>query len=189
MGGKSKSSTSTSTAQTTTNTQNIATTSVGLDNTEFGVVGGGDVSVTQVTTDQGAVNAGKDVALSGLQTGRDVSKLALETNEAVTKAGLDTVGEVSGRAIDAIGDANDRSLDFGGKVVQDALGFGETALKSTATQTQQGFNTLGAAITQAANATRSDTAETLNNLTKYGTIAIAVIVGGGIIAAVFFKRG
>lgn len=189
MGGKSKSSTSTSTSQTTTNTQNIDTTSVGLDNTEFGVVGGGDVSVTQISTDQGAVSGALDTANLSLQTGRDVSKLALETNADITRAGLDTVGEVSGRAIDAVGDANDRSLDFGGQVVQDALGFGESALKSSAQATSQGFQSLGSAIVAAGEATRSDTADTLNNLAKYGAIAVGVIVVGGIVAAVVFRKG
>lgn len=175
MGGKSQSSTSTATTQNTTNTQDIATTSVGLDNTEFGVVGGGDVSVTQISTDQGAVSAGRDVAIAGLDTGRKIGQAA-----------FDTVGEVSGRAIDSVTQANDRSLDFGSNVVTQALGFGTDVISKEQQTTSQGFATLGNAIDQAAQATRSDTADSLTKLAKYGAVALAVIALG--VAAVFIFR-
>ena len=194
MGGRSKSSTTSQTTTTTTNVQNIQTTSVGLEDVEFGVVGGGDVAVTQITTDQGALEAAEGMARAAFGSAERVALEGLDTGRRVGEAALDVVGEtvegafgVSREALGTVERGLSEALDFGAGVTADALSFGERALQSTAQTTQQGFAALSSAITRAAEATRSDTAATLQTLGRYGFVALAVI-GGAIALAIYAGR-
>lgn len=145
MGGRSSSSTASS--QSTQNTQNIKTTTLSAEDSAGAIIGAGDVAVTQISTDQGAVEAGKDVAVSALNVGRDVTSQAIASSE----HGLD------------------RSLDFGSEVVHTAL---ETQAKSSA----QTAGTLASAIDKAAAATRSDTSQSFQTIVKYSAIAVTLIL-------------
>lgn len=93
MGGKSSSSTAST--QQTQNQQQIATTTVGLEDSAGAIAGGRDVSVTQISTDQGAVKAAFGLGDAALSVGRDVTT----------------------HAIDASSYQLDRSLDFGSEVI------------------------------------------------------------------------
>jgi len=185
MGGKSKSSTSSATTQTTTNTQNVQSSSVGLEDVEFGVVGGGDVSVTQISTDAGALEAAKSIARDAYGSAERVAAEGLDTGRRLGEAALDTVGEtvegafgVSKEALGSLERGLSEALDFGGDVTSGALAFGRDALKATQETTQGAVAELGSAIERAAQATRSDTADTLQTLGKYGAIAMVVVVIG-----------
>lgn len=175
MGGKSKSSTEANTSTTTTNVQDIDTTTIGLEDVEFGVAGvTGNVSLNQISTDHGAVDAGRKIGEAAFDFGEDA---------------LDIVGEVSGRAIDRISDATDRSLDFGEDALDASFGFASSVVDSQAKLATQGFGTLAGAIDKASQATRSDTADTIQKLTKTAGIVVGVLVVGGIVAAVIVRRG
>jgi hypothetical protein len=161
---KSKSATTNNNVQTTTNTQTTSNTQIDNSRTLDGVEGhvidaGGSVSI--ISTDQGAIEAGRRIG----------------------EAALDTVGETSIHAIDALTAANDRSLDFGDAVVEMGFSFAGDALKTQAETTASGFGTLAGAIDKAAQATRSDSADTLQKIAKWGGIAIAAIAVGAIIIA------
>jgi hypothetical protein len=172
MGGKSQSSTAQTTSQQTTNTQTVNTSTVGLDNVETGVVGSNN-TITQISTDQGAVEAGR----------------------AIGERALDVVGETAegafGVATDALGTVErglDASLDFGTGVVGDAFSFGEKAIAAQAATSQQTATVLSGAIERAAQATRTDSADTLQKIGKYGTVAVVVIVIGGIALYALTRR-
>lgn len=166
-----------------TTTQIDQSRSADLDHIEgIGVAGNnGPVSVTQISTDQGAVMAGQKIAEAGLNFGREIGQGA-----------LDTVGETSIHAIDASVKANDRSLDFGEALSENAFSFGGKAIEAVndtaakaidaqAATTGKGFDSLSSAIDKAAQATRSDSADTLQKIAKYGAIALGVIVVGAVI--------
>ena len=171
MGGKSKSATtantSTTTNTTTNNVQDIDTTSIGLEDNEFAVVGGGDVSVVQNTTDFGAVEAG----IKAAQAGTDA---ALDFGDEVVDAGFG-FGE---RALDSVDDTVKAGFDFGTR-----------ALDSVTASSAASTSKLASAIDQVAAATRSDAADSFNKVTKYGTIAVGVVVAGVVAVMLFKKRG
>lgn len=182
MGGKSKTATAANTTTNTTNTQNVASTSVGLEDVEFGAVAGGDLSVTQIQSDQGAIEKSFDAIESG------------------TKLSLGFADSIGGKAIDAVTDANDRSLDFGDEVVERGFSFGSQALDSVTafggkaldSVTQNSAKTsaeLGAAIDRAAAASRSDSSQSLNMIVKYGAYALGAVAAAIAIYSIFKKRG
>lgn len=128
-GGKS----STATQQNTTNVQDIDTTTIGLEDVEFGVAGvGGNVSVTQVQTDQGAVDRafdfGEEVLTGGLDRsldfGTDAIRDVLDFGRENVGDVLDFGGETVEQAFDFSRDNLKESLDFGG----DALDLADTAV-------------------------------------------------------------
>lgn len=97
MGGSSK---STSTAsQTTNNNQQIQTTTTSLEDVAFGIAGNeGDVSVTQVTTDHGAIAAARDIGSSAFDfAGEFASELSGEAFA------------FGGRALDAVSKTSEES--------------------------------------------------------------------------------
>lgn len=167
MGGKSKSETAANTTTTTTNTQNLDTTSIGLDNTEFGAVAGGNLSITQNTTDQGAIEKSFDAI----------------------KSNTDSALDFGGKAVTAVSDANAKSLDFGLDTVDHALLFGSKALDSVTQTASQSSSTLANAIDKAAAASRSDSSQSLNEIVKYATYAIGAIVAGVTLYLIFKRKG
>ncbi len=198
MGGKSKSETATetqaNTTTTTTNNQDIKSTSLGLEDIEGGAIAGnsGPVSVTTISSDSGAIEAGRKLGESALDSNEKTAAAAFGYAGGVARESLNSIGEVSGKAIDRVTEANAHVLDFGEAALDKSFSFGTNiagqAIGASKQSTEQGFKSLGGAITAAGEATRSDTADTLNKLAKYGAIAVTVIVGGGIIASVAFKK-
>lgn len=175
MGGRSKSSTTSS--QTTTNTQNIETTSIGLEDVEFGVAGvSGDVQVTQISTDQGSIEAGRKIGESAFEFAESQSEDAFEFAE-----------EFGGTAIKEAFDFGDEALGTVEKGLSDVLDFGRTSLETISAQNARTTGELGKAIVSAGQATRSDASEAVSNIAKYGAIALAVgIIGYALLAR---KRG
>lgn len=164
MGGKSKSSADTSQSQSTTNTQTINTSTVGLDNVETGVVGSNN-SVTSITTstDHGAVEAGRQIGLYALDT-------VAETTEGAYGVARESLGSLE-RGLDA-------ALDFGSGLTAEAFAFGSMALESTSEQARDTAQVLAGAIDRASQATRSDTADTLQKVSKNTMIVVGVMVLG-----------
>jgi len=152
MGGKSSSRTSSNQSQTTTNSQEINTSTLGLDNVETGVVGDNN-QVTRISTDQGAVDAGRRLG----------------------EAALDTVGETTVKALGTVERGLDSALDYGSGITADALAFGRSALQAQSQSSTQTAGILAGAIDRAASATRTDSAVTMQSFIKYGAIAAAVI--------------
>lgn len=188
LSSKSKSSVDNSIDSTVTNTQVTNTnqtdnSSVDNSRTEIdnsldteisglGVVGSNN-QVTQISTDQGSVEAGRRIG----------------------EAALDLVGENQRAVNDTLSGAVDRSLDFGEAALEESFSFGGKsldlagkALQVQSEATGKGFNALSSAIDKASQATRSDTADTLQKLAKYGAVAIGVI-GLGFVVSMFAKRG
>lgn len=164
MGGRSRSSTQSTQETQVTNIQDIDTTTVGLEDVQDTQIALGDQTITQISTDQGAVEAGR----------------------AIGEASLDFAGEFGGVAIEAVSDATDRALDFGADFGSQAFGFGERALETVEAQSERTTKELGGAITRAAEATRSDSAVVTQNIAKYGAIAVGVI-GVAIVLVFVFK--
>lgn len=173
-GGSSKSSQQTT--QNTTNVQDIDTTSVGLEDVALGAVAGGDLQVTQISTDQGAVEAGRKLGEASLDFAGEFGDTALRQS---FQFGSDALGTVQKGLSDA--------LDFGADVTSGALSFAQAQTRETQGNIQTGFNALGNAITAAGQATRSDTAATLQSLGKYGFIALAVL-GLGLVFVMYRRR-
>jgi len=165
------------TTQTTSNVSTVTDQSQTLGGVNVGVgdaiQAGGDVNIE--STDYGAIGGAFSLGES-----------ALESNAKSVDSALDFADSIGSRSIDSIGDANDRSLDFGEHALSDSFTFGRAALdantetaqlalagvvKSSADTTAK----LGNAIDQASAATRTDSADTLNKITKYGSIAIGVV--------------
>jgi hypothetical protein len=172
MGG-GRSGASTSNTASTTNTQDIDTTTVGLDNIQEGAIGlgqvGGAVSITQISTDQGSVEAGRRIG----------------------EASLDFADEFGGNAFDFGSDALStvehglsETLDFGSDTVAGAFDFGKDAIKSVQQTAESSTSELGRAITSAAEASRSDTTVAFQNIIKYVAIAGAI----GLVAYFVFGR-
>lgn len=193
MGGSSKASTSTANNQQTTNTQqiNTATTSseVSGDNS-IGATGGRDVTVTNITTDQGAINAAKDIAYNSLGTAENVAQAGLDTGRQIGQSSLDFAGEFGDRALalaqSSTSEGLHSALDYGTGVTAGAFDLIGSALKGAFASEADTSTTLGKAITDAANASRTDSSQNIDNLIKYGSIAAAVVVLG--VAAVFIFR-
>ena len=203
MGGKSKSSTASMQTTQTTNQQKIDTTTVGLDHTQGPAVGqaGGNVSI--ISTDQGAIEASKQVSQSAIDlAGKalDTSTEGLDVGRKVGEKAIDTVGEIANAGLQNANRQLDSSLDFGTALTERAFSFGSNAIDAVtaaskdatatvASTTKQGFSTLAGAIDQAAQASRSDTADTLQKLAKYAAYAIGAIALAGIVYAATRRKG
>lgn len=194
-------STSKNSAKNTTENQtHNESTNINLQDTEGVAVGsaGRDVTVISNSLDGGAIEGAFDFAGDTANAAFSFGERVSDNNLRAVDSSLDFAGSVSSDAFDKISDANDRSLDFGDNVVETGFnfglgaldtvrGFGEAALQNAAQSSEATAKTLGAAITSAANASRTDSSQSFDKLTKYGTIALSVI--GVAIAAVFiFKK-
>lgn len=163
----------------TTTEQTNESTNINLQDVDGPAVGsaGGDVTIT--TTDFGALDAAEEISGAAFSLGEQ----AIDTNLKAVDSALD----FGGTAIDAVSDATDRSLDFGEAALDQSFNFGSQALSTVAKSSADTAKTLSGAIEQAAAATRSDSADTLNKITKTGGIVLAVMAAA--IAAIFiFKK-
>jgi hypothetical protein len=156
MGGSSKSKTSSD--QTTTNVQDIDTTTIGLEDVETGIVGNsGAVSLTQITTDSGAVDS------------------AFDFGRAVGERAIDTVGEFGGDALYQafrFGDSALGSVDNG---LNSALDFGESALGIVAQSSNKAQAALSGALQTVGNLSRSDNTEAITKFIPYVAGVVAII--------------
>lgn len=180
MGSKSKSSTSTT--QQTFNTQDIDTTTVGLeeigeDAIALGQVGG-DVQVTQISTDAGSLEVGRRIGEASLDfagefgdSAFDFGDDALSTVERGIDASYDFASGVSSDAFSTVDDTVGGAFATVGQTVSDAL-------KSTTQTTQATVSELGRAINKAADASRSDSSQSLQKIVMYVSIAGAVAILG-----------
>src|SRR5688572_3293954 len=104
MGSKSKSSTTAN--QTTTNIQDIDTTTVGLEDVDTGIVGNsGDVSITQISTDAGAVDASLDF-------GREIGDRSLDFAEEFGSEALKRSFDFGSDALGTVESGLHAALDF-----------------------------------------------------------------------------
>lgn len=201
MGGSSKSSTSS--AQTTQNQQHITTTTQGVEDVRDSNVALGNQQITQISTDQGAVEAGRRIGeaaldLAGEATNQaikaatsandrslDFGEAALDTNFRTSREAIEAVQETAAGVTDFAGEALDRSLDFGSETVHDAFSLVADTGKQANALNQQAISTVSKAVDQAASASRSDSTESFQKIILYVSIAGAVAVVG---AAVFRRR-
>lgn len=192
MGGKSSANTSTANTQQTQNQQNINTTTTSTEVGAGGVgaTGGRDVTVTNITSDQGAIKAASDIAFNSLGTAENVAQAGLDTGRKLGQSSLDFANEFGNNAINAVEHSTttglNAALDYGTGVTSGAFDLIGTAFDKLAKSSSDTATTLGGAITSAANASRTDSSQNIDNLIKYGSIAAGVIVLG--IAAVFIFR-
>lgn len=171
----SKSSAKTATSSTTSN----ESTNINLQDVSGPAVGsaGGDVSIT--TTDHGALDAATELGGAAFSLGEK----AIDSNLKAVDSSLD----FGGVAIDAVKDVNDRSLDFGESALGGAFSFGKEALAVQADTAKQTTNTLSDAIERAAAASRSDSSQSLDKITKAGMI-VGVALAAVAAAYFLFKK-
>jgi len=164
-----KKTTQTNTSNVTDNSQNLGA----INSLGDAIQAGGNVSIE--STDFGAVESAFSLGES-----------ALESNAKSVDSALDFADSIGSRSIDSITDVNDRSLDFGEHALSDSFTFGTAALSANTDVTKQALagvvsasadtsTKLGNAIDQAAAASRSDSSQSLDKITKYGSIAIGVV--------------
>ena len=168
-----KKTTQTNTSNVTDNSQNLGAVNALGD----AIQAGGDVHIE--STDYGAIGGAFSLGES-----------ALESNTKSVDSALDFADSIGSKSIDSITDVNDRSLDFGEHALSDSFTFGraaldantktsEIALAGVAKSSSDTAAKLGNAIDQAAAASRSDSSQSLDKITKYGAMAL-----GGIALAV-----
>ena len=95
---------------------------------------------------------------------RDIAGGAFDLTRRSTRDAFGFSSDVSGQAFDASG----RALKANENVINRALNFAKDLTRTTT-------DTLSGAIGAAADATRSDASQVLNNITKFGAVAIAVV--------------
>lgn len=187
MGSKSKSSTSTT--QQTFNTQDIDTTTVGLeeigeDAIALGQVGG-DVQVTQISTDAGSLEVGRRIGEASLDfagefgdSAFDFGDDALSTVERGLDSSLDFASGVSSDAFSTVGDTVKGGFGLASDAFSAISNTVSDSLKATTQTTQATVSELGRAIDKAGNATRSDTTQSFQKIILYVSIAGAVAILG-----------
>lgn len=143
-----------------------------------------------------ALRANQDTLMSGLDFGEDIFEdVILFGGDAI-----DNVSLSSQRATEAVSSTANRAVDASGDFLRSAFGFGGDALdlvdrggernnavvNSAFSFVGDLFNsttdTLSGAIGKAADATRSDGATVLNNVTKFGALAVGAIAVAFIIS-------
>lgn len=171
--------------ETSQNTQNEST-NVNLQDVSGTAVGSVGGSVTINASDHGAIDAAREIGVESLDAVRDVSGDAFSFGEKAVDANLKSVDsalDFGSGAVSAVRDASDRALDFG----DSALDFGAKALESQAATQKQTTSTLSDAIERAAAASRSDSSQSLDKITKAGMILGVVIVIGVVLVYAFKK--
>ena len=131
IGGSSRSR---STSTTSTDVQNI-----NLQGIEGLAVAGVDGNVILTQTDQGAIQAARDIALVGLDTGRtgfsevlDLATGVLRAGQAQTQAGLGLAGDIAARESQNVGARFEnitRTVVIGAGVVLVVVVFAQTRKK------------------------------------------------------------
>lgn len=167
MGSRSK----TVQEQTETNIQDIDTTNINLEDIDG--IGLADVSNVQISiqeVDAGAIAAAENISSGALNLAGDVTAQAIRSNESGLGRAFDFGEDIFGESVDVVSSAirsNEATLSR-------SLKFGENIVTRT-------INTLSSAIGKAADATRSDAANTLGTLIKFGSVAVGVLGLGFII--------
>lgn len=201
MGILDRSSSRTELTENTVN--NVLTETYGQQGVE-GVAGiaGGDLEIRIDQIDSGVVAAARGISDNALSFAGDTVAATLRAQgdtsadafnfggDALRKVGdvvsdafnfggksLTAVSGLAGDSIEAQNRVVEYSLQANRDTLRDALDFGSSAVNKT-------ISTLSSAIGQAADATRSDASNVLNNAIKYGAIA-AVLFGAFM---VFRKR-
>lgn len=173
MGGSSKASTSTANTQQTQNTQNTTATTTSNEVSGSGSIGltgsGNQVSVTQVSTDQGAVQAGLDTAKEALGNESQVAQAGLDLGRTIGAGSFDFANEFGTQALNDVTSSTQNGLNA-------ALDFGSKALAANQQTASNTASVLGQAIETAGEQTRSDTADSLNKIALYGAVAVVAIV-------------
>lgn len=160
MGSRSRSSTA---ARSDTSTQNLNLQEI--DGVAVAGVGG-DVRIA--TTDQGTVDAARDIAIAALDTGREGFNEAAD----VARDSIDFAGDTQERAFDFAGDVNEgfqeSVTDIVGKVFEFAGGTGEKIIDATER-------------IQARESSNTDAR--LEEITRVALIGAAILGAGAIYAA------
>jgi len=135
---------------------------------------GGDVEISIDQVDSGLVAAARDLGEGALALSGDISALAIRSSGEASIESARASAETSRESITmAHGLAGD-SIEAQNRIVEYSLGQSLAFGKSIA---GGAIETLSGAIAGAASATRSDASDVLNNVVKYGAIAIAAVAG------------
>lgn len=162
--------------QITENTTNQTTqnTQTAQQDFEGNALSGIDGNVTINQTGAEAFELGSDAL--------DFGGEALFAVTSTVNRSLDTAAGVSEYALERMQRTTDSALDFGGEALFSNEQVTKGAFDLVADVVKGATNSLATtsqnAIASAVDFTRSDNAETLNTLTKYGFIAVAVIIVG-----------
>lgn len=183
MGSKSRSATTSN--NITTNVQDIDTTTIGLEDVDTGIVGNsGDVQITQISTDAGAVD-------KALDFGREIGDRSLDFAEEFGGDALKEAFDFGDEALGTVEKGLDRSLDFGDKTVTQAFTFGGKALDNLKTiqtdstsSAQKSITALSNALGTVGSLSRSDTSDTLTKIIPW----VAGALGIGVAAMAFARR-
>lgn len=183
MGSKSKSSTTN--YQETTNVQDIDTTTIGLEDVDTGIVGNsGDVSITQISTDAGAVDASLDF-------GREIGDRSLDFAEEFGGESLKRAFDFGNEALGTVDSGLHAALDFGDNTVERGFDFGSEAIgaitkaqESARISSEKSVSALTGALNTVGALSRSDTSENLTKIVPWIAGALAV----GAIAYAFVRR-
>jgi hypothetical protein len=116
-------------------------------------------AINILQTDQGAIDAGLQIGLKGIESA------TFQTGKAL---------DVTGELINATSRAHDNNLIFASDTIKKSLDTATDQFKFSQQQTQQGIDRAFAAADKI---TRSDSTITMDALAKYGAIAAVVIVG------------
>lgn len=150
------------------NYSEVINTNIGFQDVAGLAVGqaGGDIEIAIDQVDSGIVAASRDISLGAIALTGDVAAgamragaEALEFGERVTDRSLTTT---YGIASDSI--AAQRRL-------------AEYAIGQSSAQQRQTADVLSSAIVKAADATRSDTSNVLNNIVKFGSLVALALAG------------
>ena len=202
---------SSTTNLTELNQQEIITENLGASDVSGLNIGkaGGNVEIAIDQVDSGVVAAAKDLGSGAIAVAGDIAAAALRANRdaydfagGVVSDASSAVGDVAARSITSSQGIAKDSIDAQNKILQyatgqladtsrtaleDALAFGKSAISSTqqtlGDTVSKALSTLSGAVGSAADATRSDASQVVNNIAKYGAIAAAVVA----IAFVFAK--
>ena len=162
MGSRSSSSTSNYTT-IDENTLQLADNSVG-DGARFNLgLSEGDFNGSVVMTDQGAVDAGRDLGFAAL----DLAGLSVTQSGSLAES-------LTGQVIDAAGDQNKLFADE----LTDSLRYSD----------QMNAQNVDRALAIVSESNRSETADLLNKLVKYGLTALAVVVALYIVSQAWSKK-
>lgn len=151
------------------------------------LVGSSNSTINIQEVDGGLVDASKaalESASSMASDANDLAAQALDANKGVITSGLDYGHDVLDEALNFSGEAIDNLLNRAASNEQNSFNFASDVLSGEQDLEKSSQATLANAITQAANATRSDAANTVDNIVKYGAIVIGIVA-----LAYMLKRG
>jgi hypothetical protein len=131
---------------------------------------GGNVEIAIDQVDSGVVAAARDLGGGALAVSGDIAALAIRSSGEASIESARSSAETAQRSVTTVAGIASDSIDAQNRTI-------EYALQQSGTIARDTISTLSGAITSASDATRSDAANVLNNLVKYGALVAAAIAG------------